>query len=46
MHDIKWRIHGRRGIPDTEPSMVITRLEELPTWQPVDHEQWCSSDSW
>ncbi|MGW0844603.1 hypothetical protein ACWD26_31600 [Streptomyces sp. NPDC002787] len=46
LHDIKWRLDGRSGISDTDTSMVITRLEELAAWQPVDEEQWCSSDSW
>ncbi|MFC9454466.1 hypothetical protein [Streptomyces sp. NPDC056983] len=25
---------------------MITRLEELAAWSPVDEEQWCGSDSW
>ncbi|MFJ1911126.1 hypothetical protein ACIOGX_04205 [Streptomyces sp. NPDC088147] len=31
---------------DTETSTVITRLEELAAWSPVDEEQWRGSDSW
>lgn len=46
LHDIKWRLDGRSGTPDTDTFTVITRLEELADWQPLDEEQWCSSDSW
>ncbi|WP_326769337.1 hypothetical protein OG978_36560 [Streptomyces sp. NBC_01591] len=46
LHDIKWRLDGKSGIPDTDTCTVIPRLEELAAWQPVDEEQWCSSGSW
>ncbi|MFD5205323.1 hypothetical protein ACFWNF_00030 [Streptomyces anulatus] len=42
LHGIKQRL----GIPDTDTSAVINRLEELVAWSPVDEEQWCGSDSW
>lgn len=46
LHDIKWRLDGESGIPDTDTSTVITCLDELAVWEPADEEQWCSSDSW
>ncbi|MET7367654.1 hypothetical protein ABZS61_17715 [Streptomyces sp. NPDC005566] len=46
LHDIKQRLDGMSGIPDTDTSTVINRLEELVAWSPVDEEQWCGSDSW
>jgi hypothetical protein len=46
LHDIKRRLEGGTRTPDTDSSTVSARLEELAAWQPVDGEQWCSSDSW
>ncbi|WP_406135323.1 hypothetical protein [Streptomyces sp. NBC_01089] len=46
LHDIKKRLDGGTGVADTETSTVITRLEELAAWSPVDEEQWRGSDSW
>jgi hypothetical protein len=46
LHDIKRRLDGESGIPDAETSTVMTRLDELAAWQPVDEDQWCSSGSW
>ncbi|MBT2400850.1 hypothetical protein J7E89_34120, partial [Streptomyces sp. ISL-100] len=46
LHDIKRRLDGTSGTPDTDISTVITHLAELAAWQPVDEQQWCSSDSW
>ncbi|WP_371096469.1 hypothetical protein [Streptomyces sanglieri] len=46
LHDVKERLDSQTGVPDSDPSAVIARLDELATWQPVDEAEWCSSDSW
>ncbi|MFJ9582677.1 hypothetical protein [Streptomyces acidicola] len=46
LHYIRWRLDGDSGIPDTDTSTVITRLDELAVWQPAGEEQWCGGDSW
>ncbi|MFF7880679.1 hypothetical protein ACH40F_09675 [Streptomyces sp. NPDC020794] len=46
LHDIKRRLEGGTGIPDTETSTVIARLDELAAWQPDDEAEGCGSDSW
>ncbi|MFJ9372903.1 hypothetical protein [Streptomyces sp. NPDC101455] len=46
LHDIKRRLDSESDISDTETSTVMTRLDELAAWQPVDQDEWCSSDSW
>ncbi|MGW9120338.1 hypothetical protein ACWGRV_27630 [Streptomyces sp. NPDC055663] len=46
LHDIKGRLDSQTGIPDSDTSAVIARLDELAAWQPVDEAEWCSSDSW
>ncbi|MFK4100582.1 hypothetical protein ACI2L1_10995 [Streptomyces sp. NPDC019531] len=46
LHDINTRMDGENGIPDTEPSTVIARLDELAAWQPDNEAEWCGSDSW
>ncbi|MFG2883440.1 hypothetical protein ACGFYV_14250 [Streptomyces sp. NPDC048297] len=46
LHEIKRRLDRGSGIPDTETSTVIARLDELAAWQPVDEAEWCGSDSW
>lgn len=46
LHGIKRWLDGKSEVPDTDTSTMITHLEELAAWQPVDEEQWCGSDSW
>lgn len=46
MHDIERWLDGKSEAPETDTSTLITQLEELAAWQPVDGNQWCGSDSW
>ncbi|MEU8507447.1 hypothetical protein AB0C40_22500 [Streptomyces brevispora] len=46
LHDIKRRLDGKSAAPDSDTSTGIAHLDQLAAWQPVDEEQWCSSDSW
>ncbi|WP_307534538.1 hypothetical protein [Streptomyces sp. V3I8] len=46
LHNIKRTLDGKGGISGTDASTMITHLEELAAWQPVDEEEWHGSDSW
>jgi hypothetical protein len=47
LHDVIRQLDGgRRNRDTTDTGTVISHLEELAAWQPIDEEEWCTSDSW
>jgi hypothetical protein len=46
LHNIKRSLDGTSEVSGTDASTMITYLEELAAWQPIDEEEWYGSDSW